>query len=211
MRVSVFLGNFCHFSLSDLLKRGPSCQEAHGEAEKVLHTGVHLTSQHFIEPLQCTSRLGMVLGSYFKIGGVFYRLCLSSMLAMGRVQVTIVGTEKPSAGGSGRACAGERVDGLKGWRGAFVEKGCTQPRAVCGEVLALACVSGMGWESLHRPGLGASVPCGGGCRGTGLGDVWTVATGVISERWYRSQHQGRNYQEKVMNLRTIYQVKIGKT
>lgn len=109
MRISVFLDNFCHFSLSDLLKRGPSCQEAHGEAEKVLHTGVHLTSQHFIEPLQCTSRLGTVLGSYFEIGGVFYSLCLSSVLAMGRVQVTIVGTEKPSAGGSGRDCAGERV------------------------------------------------------------------------------------------------------
>lgn len=73
----------------------------------MLHTGVHLTSQHFTEPIRCTSRLGAVLGSYFKIGGVFYSLCLSSMLAMGRVQVTAVGTEEPSAGGSGRACAGE--------------------------------------------------------------------------------------------------------
>lgn len=81
-----------------------------------------------------------------------------------------------------------------------------QPHGVCGEVLALVCVSGMEWESLQRPVLGACVPCGGRCKGTGLGgggEFGQLATGVISKRWYRSQHQGRNYQEKVMNLRTI--------
>lgn len=44
-----------------------------------------------------------------------------------------------------------------------------QPHGVCGEVLALVCVSGMEWESLQRPVLGACVPCGGRCKGTGLG------------------------------------------
>lgn len=43
------------------------------------------------------------------------------------------------------------------------------------EVLDLVCVSGMEWESLQRPVLGACVPCGGGCKGIGLGgEVWTV-------------------------------------
>ena len=46
--------------------------------------------------------------------------------------------------------------------------------------------------------------CGGGCRGAGLGEVRTVAAGVLSTRWSRAQRQGRSYEEKVMNLRTVY-------
>lgn len=70
-------------------------------------------------------------------------------------------------------------------RGVWREGMDEQPHGVCGgrgEVLALVCVSGIGWESLQRAVLGTCVPSGGRCRGTGLGEVWTVATGVISKR-----------------------------
>ena len=115
---------------------------------------VHLTGQHFIEHLQCTSCLGIVLGSRFRIGGTFCNLCLNSVLGAGCAQVTIMGTERPSSRGWGRACV---EDSQSKWtkgrgRGRLYRGDGTSNRVVrVGKFLALVCV----WD-----GVGGSAVTG---------------------------------------------------
>lgn len=77
-----------------------------------------------------------------------------------------------------------RVDGLKGGEGGVCTEGMERATAWCvWGSFSLWCACGMGWEGLQRPGPGGPfVACGGGCRGAGLGEVRTVAAGVLSTR-----------------------------